>query len=573
VKIRPIRVICVLLDVPVRAPWDWKSVNRPCRSFQVGLALVFTLLNAVKPLQVDDTAYWYYAAHIAEQPLDPYGFTVFWYQWPQPANEVLAPPVLPYWWGLAVRLFGDRPFCWKLWLLPFSLLLVVALARLCHRFARGLERPLLLLTVLSPALLPSLNLMLDVPALALGLFALAVFFEACGRGSWPRAALAGLLAGLALETKYTALLVPAVMLLYAVFFRRIRLAVVAVSGAVAVFAAWEGAMAWRYGTSHFLLHLRDYWGERPNKLALLPPLLADLGGVAPALALLALAALRVRPRAVAEAAVCFATGYLLVAGLPEPYASRRWYLGSEKLFFQLNQATFGAFGVSVVALVAGVGASLRRWGDKPGLPPPARFLVLWLLLEVAGYFLLTPFPAVRRLLGILIVATLLVGRRAAHTCATGPGRRLVWGITAGGVALGLLFYGIDLRDAWAQKEAAEVAAEQVGPVQSTIWYVGHWGFQYYAERAGMVPVVPDESRLRSGDWLVVPDDRLVQQRIIIPAGVTEEPLPPVAVGDGFPLRTVPCFYGGAGPVEHVAGPRRTVRVYRVTAEFVPASPP
>src|SRR5262249_52040566 len=149
-------------------------------------------------------------------------------------------------------------------------------------------------------------------------------------------------------------------------------------------------------------------------------------------------------------------------------------------------------GVAVAGLVAAVGGSLRQWGEKPGLPRPALFLVLWLLLEVGSYFILTPFPAARRLLGLLVVATLLVGRRVAHTCATGPGRRLVWGVTAGGVALGLLFHGIDVRDAWVQRLAAEEAAARVRrQVHGTIWYVGHWGFQFYAEWAGLVPVVPD----------------------------------------------------------------------------------
>ena len=42
------------------------------------------------------------AQQIAKAPLDPYGFEQFWYQQPQPANEVRAPPVLPYWLGLGM---------------------------------------------------------------------------------------------------------------------------------------------------------------------------------------------------------------------------------------------------------------------------------------------------------------------------------------------------------------------------------------------------------------------------------------------------------------------------------------
>ena len=61
----------------------------------VALALLYTLLNSLKPLLIDDSAYYYYAAQLARHPFDPYGFEVFWYQAPEPANQVLAPPVLP----------------------------------------------------------------------------------------------------------------------------------------------------------------------------------------------------------------------------------------------------------------------------------------------------------------------------------------------------------------------------------------------------------------------------------------------------------------------------------------------
>src|SRR5262245_9141316 len=101
-----------------------------------GLACLYTLLNACKPLVVDDAAYYYFAAQLAHDPLDPYGFEVFWYDAPQPANHVLAPPGLPYWWALGLRLFGPHPFLWKLWLLPFSVLFVGALFALARRFAR-----------------------------------------------------------------------------------------------------------------------------------------------------------------------------------------------------------------------------------------------------------------------------------------------------------------------------------------------------------------------------------------------------------------------------------------------------
>src|SRR5262249_10218157 len=177
--------------------------------------LIYTLLNAAKPLHIDDTEYYYVARQISQRPLDPYDFEVFWYDIPQKATSVLAPPVVPYWRALALRLFGDQPVVWKVWLFPFCLLFVCSLYWLFRRFASGLEIPLVCLTFFSAAFLASLNLMLDVPALALSLGALGVFFRACERRCVGLAMAAGLLAGLAMQTKYTSFIAPAVMLVYA----------------------------------------------------------------------------------------------------------------------------------------------------------------------------------------------------------------------------------------------------------------------------------------------------------------------------------------------------------------------
>ena len=57
-----------------------------------------------KPVLVDDPVYLHFARHIAQHPLDPYGFILLWYSAPQPAMEVLCPPVLPYWLALGTRL-------------------------------------------------------------------------------------------------------------------------------------------------------------------------------------------------------------------------------------------------------------------------------------------------------------------------------------------------------------------------------------------------------------------------------------------------------------------------------------
>ena len=106
---------------------------------------------------------------------------------------------------------NDPALLWKLGLFPWALLLAGALHALLRRFAAPLADPLFWLLLSSPLLLPAFNLMLDEPALALGLSAVALFLRALDRRCGALAVAAALLAGVAMETKYTAFLIPPVL--------------------------------------------------------------------------------------------------------------------------------------------------------------------------------------------------------------------------------------------------------------------------------------------------------------------------------------------------------------------------
>jgi hypothetical protein len=321
----------------------------------------------------------------------------------------------------------------------------------------------------------------------------------------------------------------------------------------------------------------------------LPTLTSQLGGVGAVGVLVALAALGFARRWVALAGGVVALGFTSIALLDVRFVSS---VGASELVFgaasrgglefQLAEVLFQCFGVAGLVVTGCVAWRLLR---EDGAAPATRFLLLWLGLELLGFAAMTPFPAVRRVLGVWVVLALLVGRLAARTCATGERRRTLRGLVTAGAVLALGFLALDWRGAQAHREAAEAAARWVREHEGageTIWYVGHWGFQYYAERSGMRGVVtdtgsppdpgdssPPPSRLRAGDWLVVPDRRISQQ------GLRIDPQHLEAVGQvvilaRVPLRTVPCFYGGRTPLEHHEGSRLQVTIYRVRRDFVPA---
>ena len=97
------------------------------------------------------------------------------------------------------------------------------------------------------------------------------------------------------------------------------------------------------------------------------------------------------------------------------------------------------------------------------------------------------------------------GRMANGSCrAITPHRRVSSWPVAIGVAAGLVWprsiRSMPTPRRFCSKRAAELTARH----QRTVWFAGHWGFQFYCERAGMRQVVPGRSLLLPGDYLVLP---------------------------------------------------------------------
>lgn len=566
------------------------------------LAGLFTLLNACKPLLIDDTAYYYFAEHITQDPLHPYDFDIFWYEAPQPANTVLAPPVFLYWWALGMTLLGDHPVLWKLWLFPFAWLFAWSLHALFQRFARGLELPLTWMTVLSPTFLPSLNLMLDVPALALSLTALTLFFSACDRRWLPSAVVAGLIAGLAMETKYTAFTAPVAMLTYGVIHRRPVLGLIAAGIAIYVFVGCEMLLAMQHGESHFLVNLNQtipgndvsFIEKLRNmifqKLHLVLPSTSILGCLTPFVIILSLIGLGVHWSKIMVTGVVLAFGYWVITFLDVAVTLN--LDGTPHGTLSQEQLIYGCYGILLALTTL---ASIVYLGWQAPTCGFNWFLLLWLLLEIGASLAMTPFPAVRRVMGIVVVLTLLAGRLASQRleidtqplededqlseepCDQRPEvRLLVLGAMLGSILLGLVFFGVDYLGAAAQQHAAESARKAIArwsrdnnqPV-GTVWYVGHWGFQFYAERQGMRPVVPYESPLVEGDWLVVPEWNVHKQELRIDHDcvVKTHDSNSLTQNDFVPLQTIWNYYSGSTPLEHRRWPRVGVTIYRVKEPF------
>jgi 4-amino-4-deoxy-L-arabinose transferase-like glycosyltransferase len=568
------------------------------------LAAVVTLLNAAKPAVVDDTAYLLCARHISADPLHPYGFDLFWYYRPEPAMEVLAPPVLPYWLAAGMAVFGENLILLKLWLFPFAWVLCLSVRSLLRRFSAGVEREGLIAFALSPAVLPLFSVMLDVPALALGAAAVALFVKGCDDVRWWWCVLAaGVCCALAMQTKYTMLTVPCVLVGYA--FTRLGkpnsvLALVyllaALIPAVGLFAGWEWFMVRQHDQSHFLFHLKGNAGEgKPlwetlkQRFGNAPPLLGQFGGLACGVSLAASAGIG-WPRWV-RIPMAVVVGLLVALICALPY-SLTTPLGPK---YDLSFLTFAACGVSVIA-TAGFGIGRALW--KKAADADTLFLVGWVLVEVVGMLGMTPFVAARRVVGVCLAVAVLLFHLVSKL---GNGQPVVpkWGVGFA-VGLGLLIYAVDCWDALPEKVLAEKAAEVAKPEPGqTVWFTGHWGFQWHCEQAGMRHLVPwrGGTPMKAGDWLVtpVPPDENWFYRPC-PFNTTEPTAVYVDTGepvwlpenlfprpdmklervadwtwqDGLSGSTIPTMYGGgSAPLKGRDRPRLRLAVYRVLEDWRP----
>jgi hypothetical protein len=75
---------------------------------------------------------------------------------------------------------------------------------------------------------------------------------------------------------------------------------------------------------------------------------------------------------------------------------------------------------------------------------------------------------------------------------------------AAGAALALLVTRADFFLARTVRQSAQQAGVKYGHEPGTLWYQGHWGFQFYLDAMGALPLDIKHSALKPGDILVVP---------------------------------------------------------------------
>ena len=500
-----------------------------------GFVVLVGLLYAGKAYHVDEPYYLASAEQILRDPIHPLSFAYNWYGFSAPMRVFIAFPTLfPYLLAPVIRLTGGAEWLTRLAFLPFDLMAAWALYALA---ARLLRRPLgpTLIILSGPAYLINMQLLLpDKMIAAFGLAGLACFLRALDEDRPAWSILAGALIAAALLFKCTAVFVLLLALAagrrrrswrWLTLFGGLTAAPLAIALAVGSWTGgpgpWGGVFgsAWRSLSQSPAVSGREFFDR-------LRALLAFTGGCGLVTMAWPLLVMR-RPRRWGLWALA-AGGVVLVLFCPfldlAAVTARQRLSG---VVFSLGALV--SLGVFRCRLLRGhpYGGLLATWA---AVLMVLQLFFYWSIVTRYVAFLIMPI--------VLAQAVVLEARLAPETLR----RTYAAGFVAV-FALSLALARVDYRYAGAQKETVRMLAERFRGRR--LWFTGHWGFQYYMEKAEASQIdalAGGWQAPRPGDIAVIPtiNTRILQPPFRPAAGQPEF----LVCRDRVPLRLIQ--RGGAG---------------------------
>ena len=451
-----------------------------------------------KPFNIDDPLFIWVARHIQSHPWNPYGFDVNWGWTEFPMWKVTEnPPLSCYYMALMAGIVGWSEIgLHTAYLLP-AVAAVLGTYRLAKRFC---GQPMLaaLVALFTPVFLISANtVMCDVGMLAFWVWAVVLWMEGLEEGSFWKLAVAGGLIGLAEMTKYYGACLIPLLAAYAVARRQpVKNWAQFLLIPLAVLWFYQYVTTAAHGTS-LLYYAMDYatfskgfFGVSKIQGGMCG--LAFTGGCLAPVVFFAPHLLKKRGW-LALLGMATATGVVVFfdGALWKNYVS---YQGGLLIWIKIQMVFWVTAGWIVLALAL---ANVWRHRDAGSL-----LLALWVMgtyvfaafcnWTVNARSILPMTPA----LAILIVQWLEKEKGAATN-----GVRISFVLSA---LFALVAVCADFSGAVAVRESVDEVLEKYARAPGTLWFQGHWGFQFYMSEAGALAMDFRHPGVKTGDIVAQP---------------------------------------------------------------------
>jgi hypothetical protein len=446
-------------------------------------------VNVTKAVHIDDTAYLEMARAILHDPLHPMSQSVNWGDSAEPIFEINQPLLVPYVFAVVMKIWGDSELALHLVTALASALAIAVFYLLVTRLQ--IRSPLFLtgLFALGPSFLPGQNVMVDMPLMALWLvfFWAILCIDADGSRKYVIAACA--VAGACL-TKYTSLaLLP--ILVFAIVYRRHWRSAWVCGVPVGVLMLWSWFNYADVGAIHLLGRARPAITAQMVGYRVIS-WIAGLGSISP----FVLSLISVRRKGPAGRMA-------LALAVASSAALSVLMIRTGRTDFAAYWLVFFAGGVLATIFVASslyrdVTAALRA-RDQEAVGRAA-VLASWIAGTAAFVILFSPSIAVRHIFLAVPPILILLGRQLSTQGRLAAKDMIGFALTA---VLGLSLAVSDYAFAGVYRSSASSIRSTL-PQSARVFQTGHWGWQWYATKAGMIQYDMTRTRLQRGDYLVAP---------------------------------------------------------------------
>ncbi len=461
------------------------------------LVAVTTLPFLDKPVHIDDPFVLRIAENVTRNPFDPFAGTFNWFGQEDPIFEATTnPPLMSYYLAPFAWISNQSEIAMHAAVILFYAMFASASVMLGNRFCR---HPYLMASFVmsSTAVVVSGNLMRDVPAAALATAGIAFFIKGTDDSKPAAAGWGAALCGLSLLTKYSCAVTLPVLLLYPLFQKKWRFCLYAWP-MLALLIGWCIQNLIVHGSIHMVYLLMErsveegigwqdkWWGALiilSASLYLFPLLLWK----------------QLTNRQWLEAVIVVCAAGFSVAGVQNYFSGEA---DSQVIFWTIGGCIFTTFAVMNAAKAA------KSFVDQSFAKAASDelFLFAWFMAPFLFSIIFVPFQAVRHLILAIPPLTLISFRILQH------GSSSTWKPLAHGLLLFQLFITLGVQ--YADYEMADVyrkfAREDIERWKNEdqpVWFNGHWGWQYYMNRAGY-------RYIQKGEWPPQPGDLLVQPQIV-----------------------------------------------------------
>jgi len=474
-----------IAPAPSCKPDRWE----PLVSAAVVLACLVPFLG--KPFHIDDPLFVWAAKQIQDHPGKAYDFPVNWYGFEMPMWEVTKnPPLACYYLAAAGAVLGfSEPALHAAFLIPAAAAGLGSYV-LTRQFC---SRPLLaaLAGILTPVFLVSATtVMCDGMMLALWVWSLYFWITGLQSRKRLRLFLAAVLVSLCALTKYYGMAMIPLLAVYTILrTRRMGIDLLFLLIPLLLLGGYQGATHTLYGKG-LLGDAAAYatnrqWTLNAELLLRLLASLAFMGGCIGCVLFFA------PPRWLLPAVAIMAVAVILLPMHVFPKVTPHLLWKPQLIFMTAGGLLMLLFPI----------ADLWRKRDAESI-----LLLLW----VYGTFLFTAIVNwdvnARSILPMTPAAGILIARRldASPKHANCGFWRIGWPLVPA-AALALAVCWADYTLARSARDAAKTISRTYRSQFDRLYFQGHWGFQYYLQEEGAVPL-NFEKAYRPGDLIVFPDN-------------------------------------------------------------------